>query len=242
MTLVEAFRIVGPIEKGHRDYASRQAAGRRLITTLVELASERFPTDLAHELAGNVLEALIRNGPRGDGPESDELVVHYLQRSLTHARTSRKRARQRERTRTAPITDVLGNDVVAGPDRTDEEAERRRLRGLLEHARRRLFEEIVPELVRRKPGRFAAGFLETVENLRRIAAGELTVGEVVEARIAAEGGSGDRKKARNAIDQAHARALREIRQAIVDRMADPDHPTPEEHALLQEHECLRPRS
>lgn len=222
VTLVEAFREVGPLveigpgvdpEWARAVNAQRSAAAECLQRKLQRLVGRlRFQRADLEEAAQEVLLRLVARGPRGireGDPEADGQVVAYLQQSLKNNTLDLIGWGASQRWRDVPELDFP--DPRPRPDSPTHDVLARQL---LQDARQRLVDEIVPEVMAGlNSEEKALSFAKAFATLCDLATGQIDSEKVLEEEIR----SGPRRKRRAGVAQS-GRKPRTERDAAQDRL------------------------
>ena len=151
----------------------------------------------------------MNNGPRGvraDNPSTDAAVRAYLHVAIKNGLRDILRRRGR--------LDALGDreaieDSALGPD---DQASHAEAKSVLDWAREELFERILPQVASHKRG--GTAIIETVQQLRAIHAGRLSLNQLITATEGTNLSPEDLRRARNRLDQRFSRAFARIHQEI----------------------------
>jgi DNA-directed RNA polymerase specialized sigma24 family protein len=214
MNLVDAFREIAPVEGDASTQARRREAAGLVFEELQSIA-EKIWTGLdveeRRDAAAKVLVRLMNNGPRrerADDPDTEKKVRAYLWKCVENGLKDFLRRSRR--------VDLPENfDPIDPAIATEDEASHREARERLHGAATELFESIIPRLARETRVGQALG--ETVDQLRQIRAGTLTVSSLVESEIAAKPEPRDARRVRNRLDQRFSRAFARI-SGEIDRL------------------------
>ena len=230
MNLVDAFREIGPVESDDTTVVRRRGAATVIFGELSLLSQKiwtRFDVADREDVASRVLFRLMNNGPRGvrhGDPATEAAVRAYLRAALKNG----LRDLLRRRKHTEMPEDFDPADPALGPD---ERASQLEAHTALEWAQEEMFNALLPELASRT--RAGKALIETVQQLRAIAAGRLTVQELVGSECAGDNTPEAVRRARNRLDQRFSRAFARIHEAI-EALADQRKYRPEQIQAFRE--------
>jgi DNA-directed RNA polymerase specialized sigma24 family protein len=238
LTLVEAFREVGPlVEAGPgvapdwalQVNARRSAAAECLHRKLRGLVRQlRFDRALLEEAAQEALLRLVARGPRGlreGDPQAEGQVTAYLRQALRHNALDLIGWATPER-----WTDALPADLPDPGPGLDSRTHDLLARELLVSAWNQLVDEIVPGIMAgMKSEESALRFAQSFATLSDLATGRVEPEEILQAEIrsgprrkrrAGASGSGhkprsERDAAQDRLDQRFKRALHDLQEGVV---------------------------
>ena len=229
MTLLDAFRELAPADGDDATIARRQEAAGVIFRELQLLAGRAWrgvdPAD-REDIASIVLIRLVQNGPRGvraEDPASDDAVIGFLRQAIGNGLRDFWRRRRH-------LDSPEDFDSFVGGADPAEAAELVEAGHELEAARHQLFEVIVPELA--LGSRSGAADVETVRQLREIAAERLSVTELLEAERGDEPDEAATRRARNRLDKRFGRVRKRIHDEI-NRLRDMGRVTEERARTLK---------
>ena len=230
LTLLEAFRLLGPNEGDAEDLRRGEAAGLLLQELQRTVRRSSFPIELHEDAVSHTLVNLLTGGNRTEAAracDTDARVGGFLHHALRNALIDETRRRRR--------VNQFDDDVDQPRLRDDGQSPEGELIGRETlKIREQFFADVVPacaEAAFTRP-RARQDFLEAVRQMRALASDAVTLSALQE-RIAAETA---RPVAENALHKRHSRARREL-EWYVERLArtgDVD------AALIDEYrECVR---
>lgn len=226
MTLLEAFRVIGPYpDDDAQERARREEASRivyEALTRLVERTrfSRSASGDERADAVTNVFMRMYNAGPRGTreaDPTDERGVTGWLKRSLGRALLDQIKSRPRE---SVPLSDAEEGGQADPADRD--------LLLAIASAERRLFVEIVPGIASRLQE--GNSFAPSITTMRKIKAREMTMAEAIDEEAGGE--RSEQKRAENRLHKRFQRALDTL-NAEIDRIEADGEAEPDEVDLLR---------
>ena len=226
LTLLDAFRVFGPPSGVPAHDALVERAGELLaaeMDRLVRKKSARPRFDVHEDAAQDALLELQATGPRGirhRDPETDAQVGAFLAGCLKHGYLDFVRSARPEVD--ASDEHVPGHDPRRHEPWTSEEVGA--AVQLLADCRRRLLEEIGPEIAAGRSGAHSASFLQTLREMADVEAGTRSLGDLFEAELRARPPAGPltpelRRTIMNRITGRRSKALKALHERIRDMRA-----------------------
>jgi len=211
LTLVEAFRVLGPLTGDPAVDDVRSAAAVRIFEEIRRMARRgRIDHHLRDEAVSLVLLRLMQRSRRDRQSRrtlcSESDVFAYLAGALRNNLRELRRGANRV---VCEASLARASDAAEPADAIDRE----RARGDLEDARRRLYDTVVPAVAGRRRRCARKTFLSAVADLRAISEGRMSVSDVVSAMLEGTERSHvapEWRRARNSVDQRFSRALRAL--------------------------------
>lgn len=204
LTLLEAFRLLGPNEGDAEDLRRGDAAGVVLHELQRIVRRTSFPVEMHEDAVSHALVNLLTGGNRTEAAracDTDARVAGFLHHALRNALIDETRRKRR--------LHQFDDDVDQPMLRDDRHSPEGELIGRQTvEIRRAFFAEVVPACAAAVYTRASArrDFTEAVSQMYALATGALTL-TGLQAAIAAESG---RPVAENALHQRHSRARREL--------------------------------
>lgn len=230
LTLLDAFRRLGPNE-GDADDAERGEAAGVLLRELQRIVRRTsFPVEMHEDAVGHALINLLTGGNRTEAAracDSDARVAGFLHHALRNALIDETRRTRR--------LHQLDDDLDQPMLRDERQSPEGELIGRQTvELRETFFAEIVPACAAAAYAREGArsDFSAAVTQMRALASGGITLGGLQEA-LSAESG---RPIAENALHQRHSRARREL-AAYVEGLARRGDVDP--GVIAEYRECVR---
>lgn len=212
MTLLEAFRTLGPLIGVAEEDERRNEAARIVLAELHRLAARTtFNADVRDEIPSRVMVRMLQRlagATRENDPDTDAGVTAWLWTCVRHTGIDLTRRKRPEK----PI-DTAGDPPGDSPDPLEElvgqaEVEERTA------ALHQLREDIVAEVAAGMQPRARDAFLEAIDDLFALAEGGVSFDDVVRARRGEV-----TRQAIDAVYKQHSRARQALQRAI-DRLAD----------------------
>lgn len=198
MTLVEAFRVCGPLVGDPAEDAIRGAAAAVLYARLTTLVRRRKHQDNLEDLPATVVLRLIQKGPRPDTTyDTEDLVEWYLRRSISNGYVDR----QRQCARTDQLDDGPARLTAVQADARRDSLDEDRARVSISWAVTCLFGDVAATCSR--PAQAAIAIR------RRVAEGRSTFDDCVREEFGEV-----TKQNRDALYQRQSRAMKELARAV----------------------------
>jgi DNA-directed RNA polymerase specialized sigma24 family protein len=185
VTLLQAFRELGPIVDGHDATRTIRETAARILLDMLETAARWLPAEYREDVVMEVLAHLLSSGPRGAGrgPDSHEQVERFLKRCLRNGAIDHIRRQGRE------VSVEFDLDLWTGTDPSPEDTlDAEKAAALLMWARMELYERIIPAIAKglaeQRPER--RDFLEAIGHLRAMAEGRATFKSILASLPARE--------------------------------------------------------